>query len=77
MEQKERQEFADQIAQESGFDFATYVGKEGDKNVFLAGNKDASPTGLPLFITFDGEDQAETKFGFEYMDLVKEKENQK
>lgn len=74
MEQTKRQEFADQIAQESGFEFATYVGKQEDKHVFLAGNKEATPTGLPLFITFDEKDQADSVFSFDYMDLVKEKE---
>lgn len=72
MTDKQRQDEANRLAQEQGYDFAKYVGDSGGNKIFHADTKDQRDLGLPFWIIVTKDDGFWIARGFQYMNMIKE-----
>ena len=69
---KQRDDEANKIAQNEGYDYAKFVGVNNGDRIYLADTQEQRDLGLPLWIIATPDDQFWTARGFQYSNMIKE-----
>lgn len=69
---KQRDDEANKIAQNEGYDYAKFVGVTNGDRIYLADTQEQRDLGLPLWIIATPDDHFWTARGFQYSNMIKE-----